>query len=62
MDMVFGDDECRIRKANGPANFSTIKTIAGNLMRQKKDKHSMRVKRKLAAWDDTYLEALIIGQ
>ena len=62
MDMVFGDDECRIRKANGPANFATIKTIAGNLMRQKKDKHSMRVKRKLAAWDDTYLEVLIIGQ
>lgn len=62
MDMVFRDDECRIRKDHAPANFTTIKQIAGNLMRSKKDKHSMRVKRRLAAWDDRYLEALITGQ
>lgn len=30
MDMVFRDDECRIRKANAPANFATIKHIASN--------------------------------
>ena len=30
MDMVFRDDECRIRKANAPANFVTIKHIASN--------------------------------
>jgi predicted transposase YbfD/YdcC len=61
MDMVFRDDECRIRRENAPANFATIKHIAANLMRAKADKHSMRVKRRLAAWDDTYLESIIIG-
>jgi predicted transposase YbfD/YdcC len=61
MDMVFRDDECRIRTANAPANFATIKHIASNLMRTKADKHSMRVKRRLAAWDDAYLESLIVG-
>ena len=59
MDMVFRDDECRIRKGNAPANFATIKHIAGNLMRRAAGKKSMRVKRRLAAWDDAYLTTLI---
>ena len=61
MDMVFRDDECRIRRDNAPANFATIKHIASNLMRAKVDKNSMRVKRRLAAWDDSYLESIITG-
>lgn len=61
MDMVFRDDECRIRRDNAPANFATIKHIASNLMRAKIDKHSMRAKRRLAAWDDSYLAQLISG-
>ncbi len=61
MDMVFRDDECRIRRENAPANFATIKHIAANLMRAKADKNSMRVKRRLAAWDDTYLESIVTG-
>jgi len=61
MDMVFRDDECRIRRDNSPANFATIKHIASNLMRAKVDKHSMRVKRRLAGWDDAYLESLVTG-
>ena len=59
MDMVFRDDECRIRKANAPANFATIKHIASNLLRRAEGKKSLRVKRRLAAWNDSYLEALI---
>ena len=59
LDMVFRDDECRIRKDNAPANFATIKHIASNLMRRQPDKKSMRVKRRLAAWDDAYLASLI---
>ena len=62
MDMVFRDDECRIRRDNAPANFATIKHIASNLMRAKADKHSMRAKRRLAAWDDAYLESLVTGK
>jgi hypothetical protein len=33
MDMLFRDDECRIRTDNAPANFATIKHMAGNLLR-----------------------------
>ena len=62
MDMVFRDDECRIRKANAPANFATIKHMASNLLRQAPGKDSLRVKRKVAAWDDDYLAALVSGK
>ena len=59
MDMVFRDDECRIRKDNAPANFTTIKHIALNLLRNAKGKDSLRLRRKVAAWDDDFLASLI---
>lgn len=59
MDMVFRDDECRLRTNHAPANFTTIKHIALNLMRRGKGKDSLRLKRKVAAWDDNYLASLI---
>jgi predicted transposase YbfD/YdcC len=55
LDMIFRDDECRIRKANAPANFTTIKHMASNILRGVRGKHSMRSKRHLAAWDDDFL-------
>jgi predicted transposase YbfD/YdcC len=61
MDMVFRDDECRIRKANAPANFAVVKHIAANLLRRSGGKKSLRVKRRLAAWDDDFLASLIAG-
>ena len=59
MDMVFRDDECRIRKHNAPANFATVKHMASNLLRRAPGKDSLRVKRKIAAWDDDFLAALV---
>ena len=61
MDMVFRDDACRIRRDNAPANFATLEHIGSNLMRTKADNHSMRVKRRLAAGDDTFLAELVSG-
>src|SRR6202049_905475 len=52
MDMIFRDDECRVRTENAPANFTTIKHIALNLIRRAPGKVSLRLKRKVAAWDD----------
>ena len=59
MDMVFRDDECRISTGHAPANFTTVKHIAQNLMRRSTTKDSMRLKRKVAAWDDEFLVSLI---
>lgn len=59
LDMVFRDDECRLRTDNAPANFTTIKHIALNLIRRAKTKDSIRLRRKVAAWDDEFLVSLI---
>jgi len=59
MDMIFRDDECRVRTDHAPANFTTIKHMALNLLRNAKSKDSLRLRRKVAAWDDDFLASLI---
>src|SRR2546421_24694 len=59
MDMIFRDDECRIRTDHAPANFTTLKHMAHNMIRKAPGKDSMRLKRKVAAWDDDFLASLI---
>ena len=59
MDMIFRDDECRVRTDHAPANFTTLKHMAHNLIRKAPSKDSLRLKRKVAAWDDDFLASLI---
>jgi predicted transposase YbfD/YdcC len=59
MDMIFRDDECRIRTNHAPANFTTLRHMAQNLLRTAPGKDSLRLRRKVAAWDDTFLTSLI---
>ena len=61
LDMVFRDDECRVRTDHAPANFTTIKHMALNLIQRVKGKQSIRASRKIAAWDDAYLASLIVA-
>jgi predicted transposase YbfD/YdcC len=61
MDMVFRDDECRVRTNHAPANFTTIKHMAHNLLRRPSAKDSFRVRRKVAGWDDEFLARLIMA-
>ena len=59
LDMIFRDDECRVRTDHAPANCTAIKHIAHNLLRTAPSKDSLRLRRKLAAWDDDFLTDLI---
>jgi predicted transposase YbfD/YdcC len=59
LDMIFRDDECRVRTDHAPANFTTIKHMAHNLLRTASSKDSLRLRRKVAAWDDDFLAGLI---
>ena len=61
LDMVFRDDECRVRTEHAPANFTTIKHMAHNLLRLAPGKASLRSRRKAAGWDDEFLASLITG-
>ena len=59
LDMIFRDDECRVRKDHAPANFTTLKHMAHNLIRKAPGKDSLRLRRKVAAWDDEFLVSLV---
>jgi predicted transposase YbfD/YdcC len=59
MDMTFRDDECRVRTDHAPANFTTVKHMAHNLIRKAPGKDSLRLRRKVAAWDDDFLASLV---
>jgi len=56
---MFRDDECRVRIDHAPANFTTVKHIALNLLRQASTKDSLRMRRRVAACDDDFLASLI---
>jgi predicted transposase YbfD/YdcC len=55
MDMTFRDDECRVRTEHTPANFTTIKHMAPDLIRRAPGKDFLRLRRKVAAGDDEFL-------
>jgi len=59
LDVVFHEDLSRLRSGAGPQNMATVRHMAMNLPRGPKDKHSVKVRRKSAAWDTAYLEALL---
>lgn len=63
LDVILREDECRIRKRNGPANFATIRHMTLNLLQrtQTAKKKSVRVKRGLAALDETFLQTVLMA-
>jgi predicted transposase YbfD/YdcC len=67
LDVIFGEDNSSKREGFSAQNFSLINKIALNLIRQNKDKDEKRFKnkiginskRRLAIYDDDYLEELL---
>ena len=63
LDVTFQEDQCRLRKGNADANFSTLRRTALSLL---KNNHSQKVgvknKRLLAALDDNYLLEVLLGK
>lgn len=55
LDMVFHEDQQRIRVGNGAENFATVRKMALQLLHRMDDKESLKSRRKLAGWDDNYL-------
>lgn len=61
LDVVFRDDDCRIRKENSSQNIAVLRSIALNILKQDPSKGSLRQKRYTAALDDTFLFHLLAG-
>jgi predicted transposase YbfD/YdcC len=60
LDVCFGDDASRVRNGHGPENFALLRRLALGVLKQQKDKHSIRGRRLVAGWDNNYLEQLLV--
>ena len=61
LDMIFREDESRLRKGHGAENFSRLRRIALNLLKANARKGSLKGKRKLAGGDHEFLLEVLIG-
>lgn len=61
LDVVYKEDDCRIRRDDGAQNVGLIRRLCMNLARLHPAKDSMRGKLKAAGWDDDFRAALVFG-
>jgi predicted transposase YbfD/YdcC len=59
LDVVFNDDQSRLRKGHGAKNMAVVRHFALNLVRTANDKRSIKLRRKLAGWAPDYLDQLL---
>ena len=59
LDVVFDEDQSRLRTGHGARNVAVVRHFAINLVRQAKDNKSIRLRRKLAGWDQDYLASIL---
>ena len=62
LDVVFREDESRVRKNHAPENLAVLRHIALNLLKQDTTiKRGIKNKRLVAAWNNDYLIHLFTG-
>jgi predicted transposase YbfD/YdcC len=62
LDVIFHEDYSRLRTGYGPHDMGVVRHIAMNLLRSVKPGKSLKVRRKVAGWDPSYLHAILRGQ
>ncbi len=61
LDVIFKEDECRVRLGKAARNLSALRKLALNVVsRITGDKASKRARRKKASWSTEYLEQCLI--
>ncbi len=59
LDVVFKDDQSRLRKGHGAVNRAIVRHFAINLVRAVSDKRSIKLRRKKAGWSSDYLASIL---
>lgn len=59
LDVVFRDDQSRLRKGHGAQNMAIVRHFAINLVRAIADKKSIKLRRKRAGWNTEYLQTIL---
>jgi len=61
LDVVFREDDLRIRTGYAPENFNTMRQLAINLLNKDTSKGSIKKKRFRAALSDDFRETVIFS-
>jgi len=62
LDVIMNEDQNRIRKDHAPENTALLRRLALNLIKKAKPpKESVRGSIKKAGWDNSFLEAILVG-
>ena len=59
LDVVFGEDQARLRTGHGAKNMAVVRHFAINLVRAIADKKTIKLRRKAAGWDVRYLASIL---
>jgi predicted transposase YbfD/YdcC len=59
LDVVFREDQSRLRRGHGAQNMAVVRHFAINLVRGVADKRSIKHRRKHAGWDPAYLQTIL---
>jgi predicted transposase YbfD/YdcC len=59
LDVIFKEDQSRLRRGHGARNMALVRRLAFNLVRAGRGKRSIKTARKEAGWDPCFLASLI---
>lgn len=60
LDVVFREDQSRLRRGHGAQNMALVRRLAFNLVRAGRGKRSIKTARKAAGWSPDFLASLIL--
>lgn len=61
LDVIFKEDQSRLRRGHGARNMALVRRLAFNLVRAGRGKRSIKTARKAAGWNPEFLASLILS-
>lgn len=62
LDVIFKEDQSRLRRGHGARNMALVRRLAFNLVRAGRGKNSIKTARKAAGWDPELLNEILIAK
>jgi predicted transposase YbfD/YdcC len=61
LDVVFAEDDSRVRTDHGPDNFGLLRRMAISMLKAEQSPGSIQVKRQMAGWDNSFMEKILLN-